>query len=629
MILAALSLSGVASAQGNFEVTVDSTDSPVLEGDTLQVDFTVENTGDQIDSQEVSLATGGVKRDSTELTLDPGSSYSGTLEWTTADGDAGSYTAVVATADDTESTSVYVQEDAEFSVSIDSTNSPVTEGEVGEFVVSVENTGGAADVQDVDLSVDGVIRDTTELHLESGSSAQITLEWQTGEGETGDYLASVRSQDTSESREVRVEEGASFGVSIDGTNSPVVEGETVEVDTFVENTGGDADSQDIHLSVDGSVRDSRYVTLESGDSTVVSLQWSTAEDDADDYLVNLSSQDDEASSWVQLTEDGRLEVELQDVDSPGTEGDAFDFEVLAKNTGGDTVSQEVTLSIDDVKVDGETVALDPGSSATTNLTWSTEPGDAGEHEVSVVTEDDEVERYVYVDEVSSEEFDVELLETNAPVSTDETLQLEVELNNTGDQASVQQVVMYVDGNAVDSRELSLEPGSSTTELLRWEAGDTDPGSYNVTVSTENAEEVAEVNVTQSISGSPVTDADANYSATVDVSPDSPEEGDEVDVNLTLDTEMEAGGQARVVLALEGEEVAVRRLGPEDGEHVELSTTAEAGRYSVEVDGREVHGFTVEAGENVLVFPKEEMPGFTAALALTAILSLAAWRTRPG
>lgn len=89
-----------AGASGPFfAVATDRTNSPVLEGETLSVTVTVENTGSEAGTRDIALDIGGQRRDATAVSLGAGESTRVTLEWATTDGDAGEYTAVVASAD--------------------------------------------------------------------------------------------------------------------------------------------------------------------------------------------------------------------------------------------------------------------------------------------------------------------------------------------------------------------------------------------------------------------------------------------------------------------------------------------------------------------------------------------------
>jgi len=99
----------VVTAEG-FVVSITSTNEPVTEGETLDVEYSVTNEGGSDDTQTVFLQTDGTVRDSAEVTLSPGAVSPGTLSWDTSSGDAGDYTATVESEDDSDSTSVTVQD---------------------------------------------------------------------------------------------------------------------------------------------------------------------------------------------------------------------------------------------------------------------------------------------------------------------------------------------------------------------------------------------------------------------------------------------------------------------------------------------------------------------------------------
>ena len=99
-----------ASQPANFAVTVDSTNAPVSEGDTLEVTATIENTGDEQKTQTIELQDFDDNLvDSTDVTLDGGESQSITLEWQTESGDAGSGDVTVVSADDSDRTGVVIK----------------------------------------------------------------------------------------------------------------------------------------------------------------------------------------------------------------------------------------------------------------------------------------------------------------------------------------------------------------------------------------------------------------------------------------------------------------------------------------------------------------------------------------
>lgn len=93
-----------------------------------------------------------------------------------------------------------------------------------------------------------------------------------------------------------------FDVEITGTNSPVLEGQKLNVDANVTNTGGNTSTQIIQLDIDGLVVDSQEVTLAPGESTSITLMWRTRVGDAGSHTARVSSDDDNDTAPVEVTE---------------------------------------------------------------------------------------------------------------------------------------------------------------------------------------------------------------------------------------------------------------------------------------------------------------------------------------
>jgi parallel beta-helix repeat protein len=104
------SITVVPTAPANFTVTIDSTNSPTTEGDPLDVTATIENTGDETDSQQITLSIDGTVVDSIGAAFDGGESATLPFQWQTAAGDTGTYTAAVSSFDDTDTAIVTIQE---------------------------------------------------------------------------------------------------------------------------------------------------------------------------------------------------------------------------------------------------------------------------------------------------------------------------------------------------------------------------------------------------------------------------------------------------------------------------------------------------------------------------------------
>jgi PGF-CTERM protein len=235
-------------SQADFSVTIDSTNSPVDESETLDVTLTVENTGEQAGTQTVTLSTDGAKRDSTALTLASGESTSVTLSWETDSNDAGEYTATVSSDNDRDSTAVSVVAPTtstptetpahtdtangdggggggeyvppKFLVSIGAqlpgghtisgTNSPISEGEKLNVSAAITNPGDGWARKSVQLLINGTKQDSKETRLESGeTNMSVPLYWETSAGDAGVYNATVRTDDDSASANIIVQYGAS------------------------------------------------------------------------------------------------------------------------------------------------------------------------------------------------------------------------------------------------------------------------------------------------------------------------------------------------------------------------------------------------------------------------------------
>ena len=99
-----------------FEVEIIDHDDPVIEGQTLEVDYTVTNTGEIEDTQDIEFTVededGDIVRSVTDndVTIDPGETYDETFTWTTDGEDAGEYEAIVTSEDDEDSVTVTVIE---------------------------------------------------------------------------------------------------------------------------------------------------------------------------------------------------------------------------------------------------------------------------------------------------------------------------------------------------------------------------------------------------------------------------------------------------------------------------------------------------------------------------------------
>ena len=386
---------------GGLQVSIQATNSPVQVGERLAVVATVENTGDDGVAQPVTLSVGGTQRDRTDVALGPGTSTTVTFEWRTSAGDVGDYTAEVASEDDADTTDVSVVVSgggggppggdppgggsSGVAVTITGTNTPVVEGETVTVTADVENTGDSADTQTVDLSVAGEVVDSTTVSLDSGATESVTFEWATEAGDAGTYPAEVASEDDADQTSVTVTEpgggsGAQFAVTIDATNSPVEEGDPLEVTATIENTGDAADEQPVRLLISGTEKATATVSLGPGERTTRTFTWQTEAGDAGTHLALVYSEDEGDSEYV--TVEGVCER-------------AVSASITGVSPDSPTVGEKVTISAEAAGCgvttawdsEGSPEVIDEGDESVT-LKW----GDTGQYDVTYTVTDEDGEQ---------------------------------------------------------------------------------------------------------------------------------------------------------------------------------------------------------------------------------------------
>lgn len=292
-------LGGTTSAQSaGFDVTVVETNSPVTAGDAVRVTATVENTGDSTTTRDVTLTVADGLRDAKTVVLDPGETTTIELSWVTDSGDAGGYTATVATDGGSDSAAVNVLEPASFDVSIASTTSPVTDGDPLEVDAQVTNTGSETGTQTGSLSAGSTQLDTTEVALAPGESRTVTLVGHPDALASGEYTATVASDDDAATAAVTVLAAPDFAVSIASTTSPVADGEDVRVSALVRNTGDVRETREVVLTAGATERDTTTVTLDGGASKRIDLVWTPASGTSGDFTVSVAVGDSSDTAAV-------------------------------------------------------------------------------------------------------------------------------------------------------------------------------------------------------------------------------------------------------------------------------------------------------------------------------------------
>lgn len=306
-----------ATDNSNFQIVDNENDiwnnSAVNEGEYLNVTANVTNKGSDEATKMVALKNATTQNILAwnETTLSAGEHMNVTFNWSTSSSDVGEYDLLVDTTDDTEDFPIEIDAtttSTEYRITEMRANSSVDVGETVEVAVNVTNYGdaGSKNVWLEDFTGEPVDINTN-LNLASGESAEFNFTWKTdgNDAGTGDITANSSSDYNSTSVEVIDPNtgDSNFDVSIDGTNSSVVEGQNLTVDVTVTNTGADSDTQTIALeNYNGTAVDVADVSLSGGgDSQNLNLSWRTIVGDKGEGYVNVSTEDDGESVKVEIT----------------------------------------------------------------------------------------------------------------------------------------------------------------------------------------------------------------------------------------------------------------------------------------------------------------------------------------
>jgi len=229
-------------------------------------------------------------------------------------------------------------------------------------------------------------------------------------------------------------------VEILNTNSPVQQGEMLEVDATFENTGFAGEAETV-LEIDGEQKDTLVFDIGRNETTTKSFLWDTSGEDHGARTATVASEADEASEMVTVSEAGTptFDLTVDSYDAEVSAGEDLNVTVTIENVGGTQGTETVKLNdFDGTVVDSESVTLADGDAEQLTLTWETDASDVGEDQITVETGDDTEARTVEVLEVSYEIEDVLLVKDGNEISVEPTVdtndpdaELKIESIDTG------------------------------------------------------------------------------------------------------------------------------------------------------------------------------------------------------
>jgi len=231
-------------------------------------------------------------------------------------------------------------------------------------------------------------------------------------------------------------------------------------------------------------------SIEIGD--VESLQ-----DELDDIDEKLDKVEDKIDELSEDLFGAAFIPTIADVTSEIVVGETAQIEVDILNSGRDSATQPVTLSINGDEIETSSIELEINETESIIYEWTPTEDDLGDIEITVETESGSHSKSTTV--LRPAEFHVTSVETPDDVVMDQTATITPTIENKGEVADTQQVdVIYAETNgtawSVDevSDDVSLDPGESKEIEYEWVPKEVDhaweipdPGAVEVTVKPED------------------------------------------------------------------------------------------------------------------------------------------------
>lgn len=201
----------------NFDVSIVGVDDPVAPGETVVVDVSITNTGEESEAQDIDFSVEGDVTDDSPVELDPDETTDLTFEWSTEE--AGTYELAVLSDDNSDTAAVTVGE-PRFEVTLDHLEYHDDNGSIA-VNATIENTGPVAGSQEISASGNGSLHDTQTLELGAEESEQLAFSWALEDLEVEQYDVEIASlDDADEGIETLELESEEEEDEDDGTVSP-------------------------------------------------------------------------------------------------------------------------------------------------------------------------------------------------------------------------------------------------------------------------------------------------------------------------------------------------------------------------------------------------------------------------
>lgn len=522
-------LGTIAGDLPDIQVTdVEATNDPVVEGDNLTVDVTVENNGtiegiNENVTLEVDNDTDGIVDAEVggEVNVSGNEQATVTLAYTTQAGDAPEVEVGASTDDHagvgiTDTAQVDAPADIQVT-NVTSLNDPVKEGDDLDVQVGVQNTGDRIGATDIALNVYTQAGDTIEdvdveeeTFVAAGSTKNVTLTYTTQLGDNGTATVGGVTGDDPAGMNDSVEINATqkdLVVTRVSPEDPVVEGDALDVEVTVENRGDrDATNEPVVIEVDNdtdgtyeTTADSATVDVPKGTDRTVTLTYTTNSGDADEVGLRGTIAGADRTDTASVSTPADLEVFSVEPHDPVVEGENLTVDVTVQNDGGTRGETDYILEVDGNETDRiQDVRVGANAQITKTLTYTTQDGDAPNVTVTGIANNTSVTKEAEVLEPA--EFDVTNINpASETVLQGEDLTVTADVTNLGDvtgEANVTFTVSNSSGTQVDAGlgNVTLGGGETTQVSAQLTNISLAAGNYTHEIATQDGSQSGSLEV---------------------------------------------------------------------------------------------------------------------------------------
>lgn len=498
-------------------------ETTVIEGETVDVNATIENAGSEQGTQTVSLDVGGTTVGTQDVTLGPGSTETVSFRADTGALGAGNYTHTVSTDDDSQAGDLTVEaSEVTFAVSgLDPTDAAVVRGETFDASATVTNDGNAEGTETVALRAGGTTLASQEVTMAPGDQQTLTFaDVGTDSLAPGTYTHGVYTGDGSQTGTLTVESRqADFTVSgLTPADETVTVGDPVSVSAAVTNDGNAEGRQTIRLRIDGEQFDSETVTLGAGDEQTISFSpVNSSQLGPGTYTYEVASENDSQTGTLVVESDNPaafLVTGMTPTDVTVAPGGTFDIATTVENDGDRAATQQVQYRIDGDTVDRQAVTLGAGEREAVEFPdIGTGSLAAGQYTHGVYTSNDSQTGTLTIENDTSENdsqattgFTLsELTPASTTVTKGAVVETSVTVTSEGGANGSGTVRLLVDSETVGTEPFTLDAGESTTATFTTDTDTLRAGTYVTRVSTDDDEQAGSLTITAPSDSTPTPD----------------------------------------------------------------------------------------------------------------------------